>query len=370
MCASENGSIYQKLHPAFLIMCPLMVFVIGNNISQLYIKKKIEFYFLLFMAVLIIYLYIYDLTGSIAYIPNTLLLPLCFSICLNERNVSSLTKLRKLIILFFILNSALAIVEMLIKHNFFVLEDYDTSGYFRSTAFQGHPLNNALVTSVILAFILMSDLKERTKNILLLLGLVSIICYGARGSMLVWSVMIVFYFLAYNPPVNSLKNIRKKRKHRILLLLAVVLIIVLIIIYTPYGTRIFELRSLDDDSTGVRLEVLNFLTNINIRDFLWGASAKSAEKVGEIIGVGIIENFWILWLIRFGLIMAICLSFFFIKFLHQKVKCYGKFASFFIPITFLAVASTNNSLATTSPAISIYVLCLYAFTPFMYKTRK
>jgi hypothetical protein len=368
----ENVPAYQKLHPAFLIMCPLMAFVICNRFSQLYVRKKLEIYFLLFLGISIIYIYVNDLTGSIAYIPNTLLLPLCFSICLNERNFSFLMKLKKLIILFFVFNSTLAIVEMLVRHNFFTIYDYDTISHFRSTAFQGHPLNNALVTSVIMAFILMSGLRERTKNILLLLGLVSIVCYGARGSLLVLGVMLFFYLLAYNPPINfpDIKNIRRKRKQRALLVLTIVLITTLVIVYTPYGARIFELRSLDDSSTGVRIESLKFFNIIDIHEYLWGASDKATETITDKIEVEIIENFWILWVIRFGLILTVGLSFLFIKFFYQKVKRYGKFASFFIPVTFLAVASTNNSLASSTPIISIYVLCAYAFNPLMYKTKK
>jgi hypothetical protein len=371
MYGNENAPVYQKLHPAFLVMCPLMVFIICNSISQLYIKKKLEIYFLLFLSISIAYIYLNDLTGSISYIPNTLLLPLCFSICLNEKKFSFLMKLRRLIILFFILNSTLAIVEMLIQHNFFIPEDYYTFDHFRSTAFQDHPLNNALVTSVIMAFILMSNFKERTKNILLLLGLISIVCYGARGAMFVWAIMLPVYLLVYNSPINSgTKDSRKKRKQKILLGVIILLIIALIIIYTSYGARILELRSLDDSSTWARIEALHFFTNIDIREFLWGTSAKTVEKVGEIIGVEIIENFWILWSIRFGLIMAICLSFLFVRFIYQKVRCYGKFASFFIPITFLAIASTNNSLAAATPVISVYVLCSYAFNLSLYKIRK
>jgi hypothetical protein len=372
MYGSENSPSYQKLHPAFLIMCPLMVFMICNRFSQLYIKRKLEIYFLLFLSVSVIYIYLNGLTGSIAYIPNTLLLPICFSICLNERDFSFLIRLRKLIILFFIFNSTLAIVERLIEHNFFISDDYYyLFSHFRSSAFQGHPLNNALVTSVIIAFILTSNLKERNKNMLLLLGLASIVCYGARSSIIAWAIMLPVYLFAYKPPINQdTKNFRKKGKHRILSGVIILLIIALIIAYTPYGGRIFELRSLDDDSVGARMEALHFFTDVNIYDFLWGTSVESVEKVSQTIGVEGIENFWILWLIRFGLVMAVCLSFLFVKFLYQKVKCYGKFASFFIPIICLAIASTNNSLSSNTSVISIYVLCSYAFAPFMHKTQK
>jgi hypothetical protein len=354
----EEGSMYQKLHPSFFIMFLAIIFVIMHaQFERLYVRKKIEFQFLLFIICLILYVYVNKLTGSIAFIPNTIILPVFFSICICEEDVGFLLKLRRLVLIFFVINSSMALLEMILQYNFFPL----SSSTFRSTALQNHPLNNALVTSTIMAFILMSEMKNKIKNILLSLGLASIVCYGARGALLVWLVMVFVYL------IKSAFFIRGRNPGRMTQIIAIVLIVAgvsWIVVYTSWGTRIMQTLDLSNDSSvAVRLDTLDIFNRIDLKDLLWGGGANKMENIAGILGVGIIENFWIIWIIRFGLVMTIILSVTLIKFMYQKTKAYGKFASFYTLMTCLAIAATNNSLGSNTPVISIFVICAYAFTP-------
>jgi len=370
----EYAPLYYKLHPSFILMFILITYYLlpnlisrDMNIVRIYLNKKNEFHFLFFLFFLTIYILIMKLSGAIASIPNTLILPLFFSILLNRNDISFLKKLRKLLLIFFILNSSMAITEMFLKYSF--LRD-STSYYthFRSTALLGHPLNNALITSVIMAFILTSAMNEYRKQLLMLLGLFSLLCYGARAAVFTWCVMLPIYIVFFVPAIKSFVSPFGKII-RIGTMIGVILIFIFLITQTPYGARINEMSGMDDASAETRLLALDFFKNLKMQDVLLGAPVTKMAIYQDYLGVDIIENFWIAWIIRFGLIMTLLLTFFFIKFLYNNAEYHGKFSSFFIPLVFLAIASSNNSLATTTPVISVYVLCSYAFNPFLASYR-
>src|SRR5574344_1418964 len=74
-------------------------------------------------------------------------------------------KMIKLLFFFFIVEVGIAILERIIGVNVFPWHDtvYDISclgGDFRSVSLHGHPLENALIVSTIMSFILISPLKN------------------------------------------------------------------------------------------------------------------------------------------------------------------------------------------------------------------
>ena len=366
----ENAPLYYKFHPSFLLMFLLMIYYLFSNLAsknmdivRIYAKKKDEFHFLLFLFILVIYIYIMKLHGAISFIPNTLILPLFFSILLNRNDVCFLERLRKLILIFFIVNSSMAILEMLLQYRLIPVFGYRFE-HFRSSALQGHPLNNALITSVIMAFILTSAMKEYWKQLFMLLGLCSLICYGARAAVFTWGVMLPMYMLFFKSKIK-LQRITHEKILRISTIIIIVIVAVFLITQTPYGARIQDMGNMDDDSATARLLALDFFKNLTIQDTFLGAPSATMAIYQDYLGVDIIENFWIAWIIRFGLIMTLLLTFFFIKFLYNNVKNFGRFSSLFILLVFLAIASSNNSLATTTPVVSIYILCAYSFNPLL-----
>lgn len=110
-----------------------------------------------------------------------------------------------LIIAFFIINCSIGCYERLTLSRFLtydisMLEIHESVGeqgatFFRSFALLGHPLYNANVTSLIMAFILVSDkIGKYKKTALILLGLMGLISFNSRASMLIWGLILVFYY--------------------------------------------------------------------------------------------------------------------------------------------------------------------------------
>ena len=106
---------------------------------------------------------------------------------------------RKMLIYFFCVECFVAILEAIMHVNIFPFaigtegyslsdKEYEIFGMFRSSALHGHPLSNALLLDVVMSFILVaSDFSEKKKVMLYLLGMVALLCFNARSSILFMS---------------------------------------------------------------------------------------------------------------------------------------------------------------------------------------
>jgi hypothetical protein len=83
--------------------------------------------------------------------------------------------------------------------------------------------------------------------------------------------------------------------------------------------------------------------------------------------ITIIENFWIIWILRLGLVLASIFALTLLRFLFVRLKSFTLFNRLFILGAFLGCASSNISLASVTPAISIFVVCTYVFAPQMWQ---
>lgn len=357
----ESASAIQKLFPSFILMACVSFVQISLNKNQLS-AKSLDIKFLLFSVILILYLITNNLTSNLAFIPNTIVLPILFSICIDSNNEQFLKKIKKIIIFFFIINCSVAILERYLTIHLFeiIIETTDYSG-FRATAFQNHPLNNALITSVIMSFVLISNLNNAKKYTLFMLGFISIICYGSRSSIIGCTLMLFVHlihdllFSKYYP-----RQIGAKNMTTYCFIFFGIISTYFLITYTQFGERLMN-TAYFDDSANVRLEAFNIFNSIKVEDLLWGFSFQRINKMQSAAGIHLLENFWIEWLLRFGIVLTALLIPLFIAFIWNKTSQHSSFKRMFVTIFFLGIASTNNSLASSTAVVSVFILCSYCF---------
>ena len=78
---------------------------------------------------------------------------------------------------------------------FRIAEQYNETSEFRSCALLGHGLNNANVTSIIMAFILCSRMNNYTKYVLLALGGLALWGFNSRAAIGCWFLIFLLRFL-------------------------------------------------------------------------------------------------------------------------------------------------------------------------------
>lgn len=270
-------------------------------------------------------------------------------------------------IIFYLVETLLALYETASGHTVFgylgkseQLEAFEAA-VFRSTALMGHPLYNALIVSLAMAFFLTSRLKNKYKISLWLIGFASILCFNTRGSIAVNVLMfLVFVFkeLFFNKKISGNKKITLIAVASCVFLFGAYLIFV-----AGLGGRLFALDLQDDWSAQTRIDVWRIFNYVDIDTYIFGCSSDQILSLMHKANLIAIENFWIDWLLRFGIIFFALYLWLFGRLFVRLFKNYKKFDYLYIVGSFLLVASVNCSLSSSFIAVFLFLVCCIIFTP-------
>lgn len=242
---------------------------------------------------------------------------------------------------------------------------YTGYGGFRSTALYGHPLGNALIVTTAMSFILVSNLKPKLKMFLWGIGFVSIFCFNSRSS-IVGNVLLLITFTLHTI------FLKKHVKFSIKIFVFVTLIftfcmIYVLLFYFGWGNRLLSFGLFDDSSSQVRVDAWNLFIHYDIESFLFPHTFIEGSYMKWVTGVYRLENPWLGLMLFQGLLFLgvyIVLYFIFIKYL---LKDYGKFEKYFISVSYLMIASTNNSFDTTFDSVFYFLLLCVVFNPKLFQ---
>lgn len=364
---SNDGALYFKIHPATYLTFFIFLYCLFNE-KQSYLlnNKSHEYRYLICVLIIISYLQLTNRTTELAFIGDTLLTPVFLSIVIPISNYSQKKKINSVIVFFLVFNSFVAILERLISYSFLPVNGVQMDLTFRSTALQGHPLNNALITSIIIAFVYICETNIKRKRILMLLGLISLLCFGSRGALYVISASLFLHYISCLFIIKKNQYIKKRlKKNDSLTTLFYVAFafgtLIYLLLETKFGARIMEVSFFDEGSAGVRVNVWNMFDSFNLENLLFGVDNKFIDKAMYQSDIYIIENFWLIWLFRFGLILSVMLTVSLYKLLNHLLIPLKVIDRLFLLFVFFGVASTNNSLATSTSALIVFVFCSYAF---------
>lgn len=324
---------------------------------------------LLGVVVLLAYrLYLHQFSGSFQKASNIALPALIVYLVPQTGHEAFRFKqwLQKFLVTFYLVVCCIAILELLTHHYLF---GYAESAYgdgkwrftpttgedFRAVSICGSPLNNALITVIINAFILFSSLPNRKRLFCFGFGLFAVFAFNARTSLGLFILTGVLY---------GMREFRQRglsQKIGLFLLAAIMLIVVLVAVYLGLGSRLLDTDVESDGSIAVRLRLFEYFSHASLKDYLWGMSMNNVQDEMEDIGVLVIENFWICFMMLFGLIPLVYFTFgyFFLgKKLFDGYVTYAKMVIFFI---FIVNASINNSMFSNYSPLLTFLLCIIAF---------
>ncbi len=219
---SRRGKGHLLIEVFFFFSIILSLFAVQQYIPKATLLMKFISFPLILLYISLIFKksYIYGISYYIALlIGSTLhigLLPLnevvdefyaCVSLVMllvlsANLDIKSKIPLRLLLVIF-ALECFLALYERLTETLIFpameIIEhtnDYADDKTFRSYSLMGHPLINANITSIIMAFILCSNIINNTlKWIFLLLGVIALWAFNSRAAMLCWMLIFAYKFI-------------------------------------------------------------------------------------------------------------------------------------------------------------------------------
>lgn len=252
---------------------------------------------------------------------------------------------------FFILECVLAIYEKLTLDH---LIDYQSESQamnadmfftedFRSFSLMGHPLWNANIVSIMLAFILCSDsIKLKPKIVLVLLGLGAIWSFNSRAALAMWLLLIFYRIFLYG----------KSLKWWLICISVLLILLPSIFLYIQktgvLGRLVFDFS---DDSTMTRIMAIELFVNYpwSLKDMLYGGVLLEYPASG---GIGVadyvsIENGYLYDLGYWGFLLGcikifgeIYISYFALKYYQMKDKL-------IIMMAMWGIASMNNNTIFT-----------------------
>ena len=287
-----------------------------------------------------------------------LIMPMLVFVLLDSQHSIIKKKIASIILFFFVAECFLASFEFILTYNFFnEIRDFDSElvnfgfGEFRSTAFLGNPLANALCVSIMMGFILTSSIKLHKKFFFLLIGHIALLAFNARGALLVWAFIDFIFIIS----VLRIQKLKPVAAFTIIISTTIVAFVLYFLMENyGFGGRLVN-TSIVDGSTQVRLQLEGSFDQLNGIDFLFGSSEKYLSVLSKGTAVGS-ENSAVALIFKHGIIafsVMFCLYFFWIK---SILKSQTLFHKIIILSSFLVVGSTNNGLADFLPWF-FFILC-------------
>lgn len=187
--------------------------------------------------------------------------------------------------------------------------------------------------------------------------MLALLCFNSRFSIVLSAV--VYILLNYKNMIYS--------RHRIKYVLCIGLtsaVFLYMLFNTSFGGRLLDLGLYGDASSMARTEILDIFQVVDYREFMFvGIPYEDIIYIQAMAGLDylIIENPWIIFIFRYGILQTFAMILFFIPLFHKWLIPYGKFNAWVICILFLSLVSSSNSLAVGSTAIAQVYLFAFAF---------
>ena len=349
-----------RIHP--LGYACLLFFVAFLLLKRLTIRRiarycRNELLILGTCVVILAYLFIVGRFNAVSFIVDGLMTPAIVSILCYFTKSSRLRKYTFIVYAAFGANLLLALFEK--TSGTAVLNDfYVSSQEFRSSALYGHPLNNALIMSILGTLLYFRQSHWAGKVLILLGTITALLCFGARGAIIGVLACVVLSIIKDS-------SIRRPRKFilNIASLAFVCGVSVLILANTSLGDRILHRKTfVDDDSAAERIRSIALLSSMNSSQLQWGMSDIDTDKLMNKGKVQIIENYLVVWIAKFGIYFALAILLLLLKFTVKLVRIYDPASLIPILFAFWFIASINNSLASKTRAVSILAMGCYVLS--------
>lgn len=366
------GPPIAKIHPGSFLLVLAWALALtshGNPLGVLLRQPAqeplISVYFAC-MVVVFAWVVLQQGTSGAAYIIQTLWMP---AIAVYTLRLLAPRRARQAVVLIMGMlcaNAALALAEYFLKARLVPIAiEQVGNDYFRATAFLGHPLLNANVTTALLPAVTLLPIRTRWRAAIALLLLTSVLAFGARSALVaavaVYGSCGTAYLLA-----NLLRGRYDYREMTggFLALAFAVSGLALLAMATGLGDRIFQNLAWDN-SASVRARAWLAFDYLRGSDWWLGLPPTAIERIELRMGLDptyeTIENFWIYAFLQFGAIGYLP----FIVGLSALTAWMFKTATpamRFGVVLFYLVASTANALTSKTVSVSLLVVAIASCT--------
>jgi hypothetical protein len=249
---------------------------------------------------------------------------------------------------FLLLNSALAFVELVLHKRLmplylqgFPLKDW---GDARARSLGGHPLNNALITSIGF-FVCLTMFKGLPRLLVCGFLLASMVAFGGRAALAV-TLFLLLAWLAYEIVTSLRVGISAHQGMWAIVVGLLMPTLALGILYSTEMGQNFLSRLKPDDSAEARFAAIEVFRFISAPDLLLGITSQQFNDYVALLNqTWTIENSWVILLLRFGLLCFIPYVIAFFWGLLRTISQNNPGTMRLGLLAFVLIASSNNALA-------------------------
>lgn len=357
---SEGGNPLIKIHLySYLSMgaFALLAVRVGYRglIKPLQSVKKAWLFAMFSMLAVIVYGFMRFGTSGLAYLVDTILIPLLLVPLIIRLSEESKAQLLAFVGYLLFLNACIAILEFILGQSVVAVE-IGSFAFFRSTAFLAHPLNNALITAALTPILMRYTRIPAALYVSVIM--LALFAFGGRAAL---GIFLLGIGLMALPQLRDFlgKGVRyHKLKFAYLQALVYfsVIAVLLILVLSPIGDRILS-KLYIDTSAEARFDVFILLEQLSVQEWLFGASQGLLNDIAFYIGINVVENYLIGWVLNFGILG--CLGLLLATYLVPLTLVFRQaLPSQIALLSFMLISMTNNALTVKTPALMLLVVML------------
>lgn len=334
--------------------------------KMLLIWKEHRAFALLLFVDCIAFLYMAARSGfaGLAFMIETHMNAVICAIVLSYTPASSCRKAVHIFIIVALMNAMLGTAESFWKFRLF---DYDQGWYvlketyFRASAFMGHPLDNAIFTSVALFIAIVAGYRKTITAFIVPILLLSLMAFGGRTALLFSLIGLIMLAASGLWQLGITKQMGMRH---LLAFAALCLLTPLCIAGAAYlamhnviGERLAA-HAFWDVSAGSRLLAFSVFHYMTEEEIIFGASPERVMdiiyRMNQVVPLNNIENPWIMMFMQLGLVMFPFWLFAMFAFLFRLMKD-KPLALKFAVLAYIVIASASNSFGRKDANFAIMV---------------
>ncbi|HHI5408913.1 TPA: VpsF family polysaccharide biosynthesis protein [Vibrio metoecus] len=357
---SDGGSPIVKIHIYSYVSILVFVFCIMrigffDFIRPLKELRKTWLLSCVCLLLVILYGFFRFGTSGLAYLIDAISIPLLLVALICRLSDSAKNKILSLLSYLIFFNACVAIIEIALGRNI-IAPPFESIFHFRSTAFLAHSLNNSLITAALTPLLMR---YTRIPNVIYITVIVlALFSFGGRAAL---GIFILGNFLLIIPRLKVFlgEGFRySKLKFALLQALAYfsIICVILTILFSPIGERILSKLHMDN-SAEARLDAFILLDQLSVFEWLFGASHGLLNDIAFYIGINVVENYLIGWVLNFGIFgcLGLIFSVYIIPFM---LACKQDLTTKIVLLSFIFISVTNNALTVKTPALIFLVVVL------------
>jgi hypothetical protein len=366
---TEGGVIFEKIHPgSFLAIAAGALRISADphglaGARDVFYRHRDVAIFLTGIVFCIIYALVFTGTGGLIALIDTFLPAGMIGLALCDAQPKVLRRLRLLLQCLILANAGLALIEAVcLVHVVPAPTSPGEDMEFRPMALYDHPLTGAMATMV--GWLLRPDYRRAPASSIVYQAIIlaALIAFGERIP-----IFLAACLAAWQSGRLILHCTLSRRIHATRFLIALIAVaggsaMIGIAAAAGVGQRLVA-HLYWDPSAAVRLSSFKILDSLSTSELIFGTRRDDflalIEPLRLTYRVGVIENFWLVFLVTLGIA---CFPFFLLslafllRWLWRQSDATGQIMIFFL----LTAASCSNSLGRKSMLLVLLVSCVMA----------